>query len=193
MFVLTVDQRRSRRDVDRVPELLTQLAFASTVRAFERTAGDEAQAVFDDPRSVVSVALGLVRSAHWSIGIGIGPVAHPLPASTRAGRGPAFEHARSAVEQAKAASTHLAVAGPELAAATAAATVFDLVALLVQRRSSRGWQAVELLAAGHSQGSAADVLKISKQAVSQRLRATAWQQEQAGRALAAVLLTRADR
>jgi len=34
---------------------------------------------------------------------------------------------------------------------------------------------------------------VSKQAVSQRLRTTAWQQEQAGRALAATLLTEADR
>ncbi len=73
------------------------------------------------------------------------------------------------------------------------ATVLDLMALLVQRRSPEGWAAVELLAAGHTQSSAAEALGVSKQAVSQRLRTTAWQQEQAGRALAATLLTEADR
>ncbi|MGZ4533442.1 MAG: hypothetical protein ACXVXP_13990, partial [Mycobacteriaceae bacterium] len=111
---------------------------------------------------------------------------------TRAGRGPAFEHARTAVEHAKSALTHVAVTGSDSIAADSAATVLDLVSLLVQRRSPEGWAAVELVAAGHTQSSAADVLGVSKQAVSQRIRATAWQQEQAGRALAATLLAQAD-
>lgn len=193
MFVLTIDQRRSRRDADRVPDLLAHLATAPVVRAFERTAGNEVQAVLSDAASVVSVVLDLVRRTHWSVGIGIGAVEQPLPPSTRAGRGPAFEHARTAVEHAKSALTHVAVSGFDPAGATAVATVLDLMALLVQRRSPEGWAAVELLAAGHTQSSAAEALGVSKQAVSQRLRTTAWQQEQAGRALAATLLTEADR
>ncbi|WP_127783070.1 hypothetical protein [Rhodococcus sp. X156] len=193
MFVLTVDQRRSRRDVDRVPELLRDLSAARVVRPFDRTAGDEVQAVLDDPEQVVTLALDLVRREHWSVGIGTGPVELPLPAVTRAGRGPAFEHARTAVERAKSAVTHLAVDGPDASAAEAAATVLDLVALLVQRRSPEGWAAVELISTGHTQSSAAAVLGVSKQAVSQRLRATAWQQEEAGRTLAASLLAEADR
>lgn len=192
MFVLTVDQRHSRRDSDRVPELLAHLAPVSVVRPFERTAGDEVQAVLSDPTTVVSVAMDLVRRAHWSVGIGIGTVEEPLPASTRAGRGPAFEHARTAVEHAKSALTHVAVTGSDSIAADSAATVLDLVSLLVQRRSPEGWAAVELVAAGHTQSSAADALGVSKQAVSQRIRATAWRQEQAGRALAATLLAKAD-
>lgn len=193
MFVLTVDQRRSRRDTDRVPGLLNNFTAAALVRPFERTAGDEVQAVLDDPPSVVSIALDLLRQQHWSVGVGIGPVELPLPASTRAGRGPAFEHARTAVERAKTAVTQLAVVGPHPDSATAAGTVLDLVALLVHRRSPEGWAAVELVAAGHSQSSAADVLGVSKQAISQRLRATGWQQEHAGRRLAATLLAEADR
>lgn len=192
MFVITVDQRRSRRDVDRVPELLAHLAKVPTVRTFERTAGDEIQGVLHDPAVVVSVALDLVRRKHWSVGIGVGPVEQPLPASTRAGRGHAFEYARTAVEDAKSQVTHLAVRGHDQPAAIAVAAVLDLVSLLVQRRSPEGWAAVELLAAGHSQSSAAQVLKVSKQAVSQRLRTTAWSQEQAGRTLAAALLVEAD-
>src|ERR1035437_8180363 len=192
MFVLTVDQRRSRRDSDRVPELLAHLAPVSVVRPFERTAGDEVQAVLSDPTTVVSVAMDLVRRAHWSVGIGIGWVEEPLPRSTRAGDDPAFQHARTAVKHAKSALTPVAATGSDSIAAASAATVLDLVSLLVQRRSPEGWAAVELVAAGHTQSSAADVLGVSKQAVSQRIRATAWRQEQAGRALAATLLAKAD-
>ena len=193
MFVLTIDQRRSRHDVDRVPDLLAYLRAVSTVRPFERTAGDEVQGVLSDPAAVVPVVLDLVRHVHWSIGLGIGPVEQPLPSTTRAGRGPAFEHARTAVERAKSALTHVAVAGSNAAAATAVATVLDLLALVVQRRSPGGWAAVELLSTGHTQSSAAQELGVSKQAVSQRLRTTGWQQEQAGRVLAATLLAQADR
>ena len=93
---MTVDQRRSRRDIDRVEDLLSDLDYA-LLRPFERTAGDEVQAVTDKPDVVVDVALDLLARGHWSVGIGIGPVQRPLPASTRAGRGPAFEAAREAV------------------------------------------------------------------------------------------------
>ena len=45
MFVLTIDQRRSRRDIDRVPDVLHRFAHRTFVRTFGRTAGDEVQAV----------------------------------------------------------------------------------------------------------------------------------------------------
>lgn len=82
MFVLTVDQRGSRRDVDRVADLLGELRGAELLRPFERTAGDEVQAVAADPAVVVDLALDLVRRGHWSVGIGVGPVEQPLPAQT---------------------------------------------------------------------------------------------------------------
>jgi hypothetical protein len=91
MFVLTVDQRGSRRDVDRVGDIIDDMADRRLLRPFERTAGDEIQAVTDDPALLVLVALELIRREHWSVGIGIGPVEQPLPRQTRAGRGPAFE------------------------------------------------------------------------------------------------------
>ncbi len=95
MFVLTVDQRHSRRGQDRVDALLGWLADRPGVlRGFERTAGDEVQGVMDEPSAVVDLVLGLVRRGAWSIGIGAGPVDEPLPASTRAGSGPAFVLAR---------------------------------------------------------------------------------------------------
>ena len=49
MFVLTVDQRGSRRDVDRVGDIIDDMADRRLLRPFERTAGDEIQAVTDDP------------------------------------------------------------------------------------------------------------------------------------------------
>ncbi|HYH26522.1 MAG TPA: hypothetical protein VD834_14335, partial [Blastococcus sp.] len=98
-FVLTVDQRASRRGPDRVADALALLdAGVPTLLPFERTAGDEFQGVLDDPDAVVDVAMRLVRMGGWSIGIGAGAVQTPLPSSTRAATGPAFLCARRAVD-----------------------------------------------------------------------------------------------
>ncbi len=193
MFVMTVDQRRSRRDQDRVAALLPEVNRAPLLRRFERTAGDELQAVTDNPRLVVMVSLDLLRRKHWSVGIGIGEVEQPLPESTRAGRGPAFEAARSAVEAAKSAQVPIAVSGPDAARTESAQTALVLTGLVIVRRSAQGNAAVGLMDRGLSQSEAAAVLGISKQAVSQRLAAAAWQPEAAGRVLAERLLREADR
>ncbi|EHI42786.1 hypothetical protein OPAG_07324, partial [Rhodococcus opacus PD630] len=169
MFVLTVDQRGSRRDVDRVAQLLTEFANRDLVRPFQRTAGDEVQAVVADPATVVDLALDLVGREHWSIGIGTGPVEEPLPAETRAGRGPAFESARVAVDRAKSAPGRVAVEGSDPESAADADTALTLVAVLVARRTEEGREAVEQMRHGSTQTEAAHALGISKQAVSQRL------------------------
>ena len=193
MYVMTVDQRHSRRDVDRVDGLIADLRPHQLVRQFERTAGDEIQGVADDPTVVVDVALDLVRNGHWSVGIGIGPVDEPLPETTRAGRGPAFEAARTAVTRAKNTPAGIAVDGTDEQAAADAEAIITLLAMLVARRSPEGHAAVEQLRQGLSQSEAADKLGISKQAVSQRLSAAGWQAEGPARALAARLLGEADK
>lgn len=193
MFVLTVDQRGSRRDIDRVAGLLTELRDPRLLRPFDRTAGDEVQAVTDDPGAVVDVVLELLRREKWSIGIGIGPVETPLPEQTRAGRGLAFEYARLAVERAKNSIGQLAVDGRDAPAAADADAALTLVATIVLRRSTQGHEAVTLARTGLTQAQIADELGISKQAVSQRLAAAGWQAELAGRTLAHRLLERADR
>lgn len=192
MFVLTVDQRRSRRDIDRVPDLLDRYRDHGLLRPFDRTAGDEVQAVCEDPTTVVSIALELVSTPQWSVGIGIGSVELPLPETTRAGRGPAFEAARDAVTRAKSAPAALAVSGPDPTAAEDAETASTLVALLIGRRSDHGREAVALMADGLSQTDAAERLNISKQAMSQRLSVAGWHVENAGRILAARLLDAAN-
>ncbi|NLU81181.1 hypothetical protein [Rhodococcus sp. HNM0569] len=194
MFVLTIDQRGSRRDVDRVGSALDRLRDVPTVRPFMRTAGDELQGVLDDAGVVVDVALACVELGRWSVGIGIGTVETPLPRETRAGRGPAFESARVAVERAKHAPGRIAVAGSDAAAAAAenADIALALVASLVARRSPEGHEAVAHQRAGHSQAETARRLGISKQAVSQRLQTAGWSLEAAGRTLAERLLEDAD-
>ena len=192
MFVLTVDQRGSRRDIDRVAGLLTRMQEIPLVRPFDRTAGDEVQAVADDPKVVVDLVLELLRQERWSVGLGIGSVETPLPEQTRAGRGPAFEHARTAVERAKNAPGQIAADGNDAAATADVDAALTLLATVVLRRSAQGHQAVDLAREGLSQTRIAERLGITKQAVSQRLATAGWQAELAGRALVRRLLERAD-
>lgn len=195
MYVLTVDQRHSRRDVDRVDDLLQAMNSVSLLRPFERTAGDEVQAVVEGSTSgastVVDVTLELVKRGAWSIGIGIGSVEEPLPPSTRAGRGPAFEAARNAVTRAKTAPAAVAItsADPDrLELCRDAETALTLVALVISDRTEQGHRAAELMRSGHTQTSAAETLGISKQAMSQRLSVARWNIEDGGRTLATHLL-----
>ena len=109
MYVMTIDQRGSTADVDRVPGLLAELAGLSTAGRFERSVGDEVQGVVERPDEVVEIALHALRSGRWYVGIGVGAVDLPLPASPREGSGPAFVAARTAVEHAKSGSAHVPV------------------------------------------------------------------------------------
>jgi hypothetical protein len=192
-YVLTVDQRASRRSPDRVAGALELLngQFA-TVLAFERTAGDEFQGVLADPDEVVDVAVRLVRLGGWSIGIGAGPVQTPLPPSTRAGAGPAFLSARRAVDAAKQRPARLAVRGAVPTEAGDAQAVLTALAVVVERRSDQAWEAIKLVSAGRTQADAAGELGISRQAVGQRLAAGLWDLERELRPTAARLLARAE-
>jgi hypothetical protein len=191
-YVLTVDQKRSRRSGDRVADVLPRLnAAVATVLPFERTAGDEFQGVLEDPEEVVDVVLDLVRVGGWSIGIGAGPVQTPLPESTRAGAGPAFLSARRAVEAAKQRPSRLAVRGVTPGDAGDAQAVLSALAVVVDRRSDQAWEAIGLVTDGRTQAEAATELGISRQAVGQRLSAGLWDLERELRPTAARLLTRA--
>lgn len=192
MFVMTVDQRGSRRDEDRVPALLADVASRPLVRAFERTAGDEVQGVLDDPATVLSVTLDLIRDRHWSVGIGVGDVDLPLPTQTRAGRGPAFESARAAIDAAKGLRPSVAVRGADAVACSHAQTALHLLVDLITGRSPAGVAAVRLVEGGATGVAAAETLGISPQALSQRLRAARWHLEEPTRELTVDLLGRAE-
>lgn len=193
-IVLTVDQQRSRAYDDRLPEVLTSLAHLDPEPslAFERTAGDEFQGVLTRPEQAVDIVLDLVRDGWWSIGIGLGVIDTPMPDSTRAGRGEAYLHARSAVERAKRAPAALAVHGPEPVLAEDAEALFTLLATVIDRRSAPGWEAVDLVSGSATLSEAATTLQVSRQAVSQRLINAGWEAERMARPAAARLLARAE-
>ncbi|MFC7402308.1 hypothetical protein [Citricoccus sp. GCM10030269] len=205
MFVMTMDQRGSSSGPDRVGALVEGLNEDDVagddrgiVRPFQRTAGDEVQGVLERADTVVGIALSAARSGHWSVGIGVGPVRHPLPPETRAGAGPAFERARTAVERAKHSPGHVALVGSadtaevqELIEAGEAA--LQLLAELEYRRSDEGQAAGKLMDEGKTQREAAEDLDITQQAVSSRLRTGLWNESRRMAAAVSALLERVDR
>lgn len=211
MYVMTIDQRGSSTDIDRVPGLLAELKGLSPAGRFERSVGDEVQGVLERPGEVVEIALHALRSGHWYIGIGVGAVDLPLPASPREGSGPAFVAARLAVDRAKAAASHVPLAvvpgtgvraqaapeaSPEATACTNAEAVLRLIGRLVQDRTAAQWKVLDVLRAvqsGHpgthgTQKITARKLGITEQSVSRALLRSGWQEEWAARPAAGMLL-----
>lgn len=196
MYVLTIDQRASRRRDDRVPGLLGALDGPGAVPAVlgaERTVGDELQLVVAEAEAVVAVVETTCRQGGWTVGIGAGHVEEPMPASTRAARGSAFTAARAAVERAKHTTARLAVRGAgtrgdDPYAVVRAESALWLLVAVVGRRTQRGWQVVDAMRMAGSQRAAAERLGVSAQAVSQVLAAAGWAEAERGGALAAWLL-----
>ncbi|ACQ80284.1 conserved hypothetical protein [Beutenbergia cavernae DSM 12333] len=201
MFVVTADQRGSRRGTDLVEEALAELAALvpepTVLRPFARTAGDELQGVLADAEATVTVALHLQRRATWSVGIGVG--AGTLGADTRSSTGDAFFRARDAVERAKGRTVPvpLALAAGDAGAAVGTETVpapevealLHLLAALVRDRSDATWRVLDRLAEPGATGKdAAAALAITPQAVSAHRRDALWDTEQVARRAVATLL-----
>jgi hypothetical protein len=192
VYVLTVDQRASRGAPDLVPDALSRLNARSrrngSRRKFERTAGDELQGVLGSAQAAVDIVVELLRDDCWNIGLGFGTVQEPLPRSTRAGRGDAFLYAREAVTRAKTSSHHLNLVGADPYAADQVETVLWLIALILRRRSERGWEVADLLSEGLSRREIGIKLGISQSAVTQRAQAAGVVEEQRARTLVVQLL-----
>lgn len=169
--VLTVDQRDSRRHEDRVPDMLSALSGIPSLRPFERTAGDEIQGVLAEPAALRLVLETFLRAGDWNVGVGIGEVETPLPESTRAGRGPAYLSARSAVTSAKSSPWNLRVVGDEGYRSRQLETVLWLWSAVLSRRTARGWEVSDLVDEGLSYDEAGRRLGITQSAVSQRAQA----------------------
>lgn len=168
MFVLTLDQIGSRTGGDLVPEILERYDHLSFVRALERTAGDEVQCVIDDPATVRSITVDLLRDGRWHIGIGAGAV--ELGDTARSGSGPAYLHAREAVEAAKALTRFtpsVAIRGDHRSAREAE-SLARLLGTIIGSRTSAQWEAIDALRAGETPAQIAHRLAISVEAVSQR-------------------------
>ncbi|UJP38945.1 hypothetical protein [Cellulomonas palmilytica] len=211
MLVLTIDQRGSRRDGDRVPELLRAFEDAwpgivagspaptpeGVALGFERTVGDEVQGVLEDGTLAVALTLRVLRTGGWSVGIGCGRVDEPLAETSRAASGTAFVLARDAVEAAKSRQrvVPFAVRGAHHQAGLDAEAVLTLVAATAARRTTAGWEAVDAVdAAGPDarQEDVASAMGITQQAVSQRLRTALYDEARAASGAAARLLLAAQ-
>ncbi len=192
LVVLTVDQRRSRHGPDLVTELLDtldgELWRPHQLLPFERTAGDEVQGVLSSTNAAVDLALELASSGLWSVGLGVGEVREPLPDSTRAASGRAFENARDAVQRAKSLPEAVALTATNAEAGRPAEAVLQLLAAVVKRRSLAGHEVVALMRQRLNQSQVAERLGISKQAVSQRLQAAWWSHDDRVRPVASRLL-----
>lgn len=174
MIVLTIDQRRSRKNQDKVENLIQRAnSTVGPVRPFQRTAGDEVQGVMDHAGQAVHLAVMLAASGDWSVGLGFGKVEEPLPKETRAGRGAAFEFARDAVERAKRAAGSIAVSAA-VADAERLEAELQLTASIVAKRRATSWEAGLLMDQGMTQTQVAEQLGISQQAVSMRLASSLW-------------------
>lgn len=200
MFVVTIDQENSRKVGDRVPHLLAEFDNYLTELweprvKFSRSVGDEVQGVLDNALSVLAVLRIAMRSGGWYVGIGIGSVNHPLPQRSADGYGHAFVHARAAVEDAKTNrglvpvsvnAGHINASDPQ--------ALLRLLAVIFESRSAKGWEAVDLVAhpdgtaQGRTQGEAAAILGVTKQALSARIKAARWDEERGAVPLAVRLL-----
>lgn len=200
MFVITADQIDSRNDHDRAREMITRLVSHSP-NAFslppDQTAGDEIQLLVLEAQPTLDALLILHRSGHWSVGLGVGSVRTPLPASTRQATGGAFIAAREAVLRAKKTEAHFALEVGQADTAliqTAAGleALLTMLLLLRQRRTPQGWQAGDLFESGLAQTDIAHRLGITTGAVSQRLKAAQYRVEQAARPALVRLLEQLD-
>lgn len=187
VFVLTIDQRKSREDHDRVPEMLALLADLPVLRAFERTAGDEFQGLLDDGAAVTTAIRRLLRDDHWNIGIGLASVEEPIPADARAGRGEAYLAARTAVTSAKSSPWNLRVVGDDQYACRQLETVLWLWAAVLARRTSGGWELADLVQQGFTYERAARELGVTQSAVSQRAQAAGLVEDRRAQELATQL------
>lgn len=218
MFVLTIDQQASTQHGDLVPLLLDQLAevvkpLEGVALPFERTVGDEVQATLTSAPSTLSIMRSVLRTGGWSIGLGVGSVATPLPNSSRAASGPAFVHAREAVQRAKAKSTTaaLAVNADDGDRASDLEALLLLLGGVIARRTGPGWEVIDALSAPippsvsgssqtgpddqsvtRTQQEVATMLGITRQAVNQRLKTAMWAEELAALPLAVKLLVALD-
>jgi hypothetical protein len=172
MYVITADQVRSRQGPDAVDGAIRDLTAAlgdELALPPDRAAGDEVQLVTGDAGAALRAILLLSRSRQWSVGLGVGPVRHPLGDSVRESTGPAFFAARTAVGRAKSKPSRFAIErmdDPE--PARSAEAIVDLLLLLRARRTPEGWELHDLLHSGLTQAQSAERLGITPQAASAR-------------------------
>jgi DNA-binding CsgD family transcriptional regulator len=193
-IVLTLDQRGSRGTPDRVAEWSDRLnqAHAGQLRLpFVRSAGDELQGVLGDADALADIVAESVDDRAWWLGVGVGPVDR-FGDTARDSQGPAFWHARQAVEAAKTRShpQPVAVVGEPEDEAAALGDALTALAFLTLRRTPEQRESIRLLRGGMKNKDIAAHLEVSPAAISQRLRGAGAEEDAGLRRLIASIATR---
>jgi hypothetical protein len=192
MYVLTINQRDSREVGDLVPELIKALRHLPAAIGFQRSVGDEAIGVVEDPATAIDAALIALRNRRWHVGIGVGEILAPLPADINEAEGFGLVYARRAVNRAQKTGERvpLAVDGPDADVAAEAEAVLRLIGQIVATRTEAEWKVLDLLTPGArgQQKFIAELLGITTQAVSKAVVRSHWAEEWACRPAAARLL-----
>jgi hypothetical protein len=177
---ILLDQKRSRRSPDLVHPWLEETSGSlDLLRPFERTAGDEMQALIDDPEALADVLIRALQSSQWWIGVGVGTVVEPLPASVRESQGEAFFLARTAIDVAKRRRVISAtVMSYEADTAPLEACLWLMEALYAQQTP-----ASRLRRVGIAPTQIESELGITHQAVSKQLKNSFWVAEEPARRL----------
>ncbi|WP_420098513.1 DNA-binding protein [Corynebacterium sp.] len=193
----------SLRRADYVRQVSDALGNAHNVVEVRGRGPEEFVVLADDADSAAGVVMNLIQAGDFAIGIGavVGDPGtgqadralrdHLVSAAARAVRGAR----RAGVIQARVelpgpGGVQASGAGADVAGDIAAA--FTLVSHVLSRRTAEGREATALVRQGHLQSEAAELVGISKQAMSQRLAAAGWQAEQAGWLLAVHMLARTE-
>jgi hypothetical protein len=194
-IVLTIDQRGGRRRRMTSPDLVDEWTMTANEQyrglltlPFERTVGDEAQALMTDATVAIELLLRANRERRWWVGMGIGEVSYPLGQSARASTGLAFYRAREAVNAAKRRRSGIAVRGGDQRREEHVETVLDLLTALTEHRSPKAWEAVDLHRQGATIADAAAAVGVSRQAIAERLRRANAEEEDRGIRLVVELL-----
>ena len=181
-IVVILDQQRSSTSPDRVDEAAKRLSAAlapGLLRQPVRTAGDEMQAVIGDSGVVPNLVEFCLRWREWWLGIGLGEI-ETLGATARDSRGPAFAAAREAIDAAKRRGRPpLAVRGEPSELSERLEGMCDVIAFLVDRRTDRQWEVIDVTRARGSGSSAASLLAISPQSANEVLRSAGFREQQA--------------
>lgn len=200
MFVLSFSGRpgHGRAGTDPVPALLSALEGLDPPLAAERTAGPEALALAGRAEEALEVLLRATEVGGLAVGLGIGAVERPLPASVRELAGPAVEAAAEALRAATATSqVPLAVRAADdrhLDTAADVEAVLRLVGWMVRARSRGQWEAVRALRVDPTatQAQLAERLGVTQQTVSRAVKTSGWREESAAHPLAERLLSMID-
>ena len=216
MFAIRASYRgRSRRRGAYVREVAEALGKSSAVLTERVFSVEEFVCVVPGPEEAGGVVMSLLQTGDFAIGIGTvvgGEPAADLLADLEdlnedsyaaevmeemigaAGRALAPKQRASAVtvRVEKPGPGGVLAPGKAAEAADDVAAAFTLLAHVLSRRTKEGREATALLRAGHLQSEAAEMVGITKQAMSQRLAAAGWRAEQAGWSLAVHLLARIE-